>query len=167
MYSSVVTEPLDVLQSWVVELFGRVKEGSQVQCTTTKEMAIWKAGKIYRLEAVKDVHILELTWALPCLRQNYLKKAEDYLAHVLGHGNYRYDRHFPFLVTVILLERLLSSENFRDSSCFGFLNLSLIRHICLDQFVKCLLIYQVYLPFPSLLCFKEKLRQIFSVISCS
>ncbi|KAI4368936.1 hypothetical protein MLD38_017436 [Melastoma candidum] len=78
-------EPLDLLESWVVELFGRIKEGSQVQFTTTKEMPIWKAGKIYWLEAVKDVHILELTWALPCLRQNYLKKAEDYLAHVLGH----------------------------------------------------------------------------------
>ncbi|KAI4373362.1 hypothetical protein MLD38_011493 [Melastoma candidum] len=78
-------EPLDVLESWVVELFGRIKEGSQVQLTTSKEMAIWKGGKIYWLEAVKDAHILELAWPLPCLRQNYLKKAEDYLAHVLGH----------------------------------------------------------------------------------
>jgi nardilysin len=50
------------------------------------EGPIWKAGLLYRLEAVKDVNILDLTWTLPCLHQDYLKKSEDYLAHLLGHG---------------------------------------------------------------------------------
>ncbi|KAK9939655.1 hypothetical protein M0R45_016345 [Rubus argutus] len=73
-----------VLQ-WVLELFGNVKKGPQVNLEFKAESPIWKAGKIYRLEAVKDVHILHLTWTFPCLRQDYLKKAEDYLSHLLGH----------------------------------------------------------------------------------
>lgn len=78
-------ESLDVLESWVVELFGAVKKGPQVNPKFTVEGPIWKSGKIYRVEAVKDVHILDLSWTLPCLHQEYLKKPEDYLAHLLGH----------------------------------------------------------------------------------
>lgn len=78
-------EPLDELQNWVVELFGNVKKGPQVVPQCRMEVPIWKAGKLYKLEAVKDVHILDLSWTLPCLRQDYLKKSEDYLAHLIGH----------------------------------------------------------------------------------
>lgn len=78
-------ESLDVLESWVVELFGAVRKGPQVNPKFTAEGPIWKSGKIYRLEAVKDVHILELSWTLPCLHQEYLKKPEVYIGHVLGH----------------------------------------------------------------------------------
>ncbi|XP_062171748.1 nardilysin-like [Alnus glutinosa] len=78
-------ESLDVLESWVEELFGNVKKGPQVNLEFKAEGSIWKAGKLYRLEAVKDVHILDLTWTLPCLHRDYLKKPEDYLAHLLGH----------------------------------------------------------------------------------
>ncbi|KAK8601376.1 hypothetical protein V6N13_058910 [Hibiscus sabdariffa] len=78
-------EPLDELQQWVVELFSGVRQGSQGKPEFKVEGPVWRAGKLYRLEAVKDVHILELGWALPCLLQEYLKKPEDYLAHLLGH----------------------------------------------------------------------------------
>ncbi|PKI54674.1 hypothetical protein CRG98_024959 [Punica granatum] len=78
-------ESLDVLESWVVELFGKVKKGAGALSELRMEVPIWKAGKVYRLEAVKDVHVLDLSWTLPCLRQEYLKKSEDYLAHLLGH----------------------------------------------------------------------------------
>ncbi|BFG33740.1 hypothetical protein CerSpe_200140 [Prunus speciosa] len=78
-------ESLDVLEDWVVELYGNVKKGPQVNLEFKAEGPIWKAGKLYRLEAVKDVHILNLTWTFPCLHQDYLKKPEDYLAHLLGH----------------------------------------------------------------------------------
>ncbi|KAL2470900.1 Insulinase (Peptidase family M16) family protein [Abeliophyllum distichum] len=78
-------ETLDVLESWVHELFGSIKKGSLVNQETCLDIPIWKAGKLYRLEAVKDVHILDLSWTLPSLRKDYLKKAEDYLAHLLGH----------------------------------------------------------------------------------
>lgn len=80
------TESLDVLESWVVELFSAVKKGPQVNPEFTVEGPIWKSGKVYRLEAVKDVHILDLAWTLPCLHKEYLKKPQDYLAHLLGHG---------------------------------------------------------------------------------
>lgn len=79
-------ESLDVLESWVKELFGDVRKGPQVNLEFKAEAPIWKAGKLYRVEAVKDVHILDLMWTLPCLHREYLKKPEDYLAHLLGHG---------------------------------------------------------------------------------
>ncbi|KAJ6763705.1 putative proteinRDILYSIN [Salix purpurea] len=78
-------EPLDVLESWVTELFAKVRKGPQTKPKFQVEGPIWKAGLLYRLEAVKDVNILDLTWTLPCLHQDYLKKSEDYLSHLLGH----------------------------------------------------------------------------------
>ncbi|PRQ34798.1 putative insulysin [Rosa chinensis] len=57
----------------------------QVNLEFKAEGPIWKAGKLYRLEAVDDVHILHLAWTLPCLQEHYLKKPEDYLSHLLGH----------------------------------------------------------------------------------
>ncbi|CAH9135246.1 unnamed protein product [Cuscuta epithymum] len=78
-------ETLDVLESWVLELFSTVKGGSVVESGESLEYPIWKPGKLYWLEAVKDVHILDLSWTLPTLQKEYRKKAEDYLAHLLGH----------------------------------------------------------------------------------
>ncbi|XP_065881361.1 nardilysin-like [Euphorbia lathyris] len=78
-------ESLDILESWVTKLFGDVRKGSQAKPKFEMQGPLWRSGKIYRLEAVKDVHILDLAWTLPCLRQDYLKKSEDYLAHLLGH----------------------------------------------------------------------------------
>ncbi|XP_020086086.1 nardilysin-like isoform X2 [Ananas comosus] len=78
-------ESLDVLEDWVVELFGKVKAGPPLKMSWKIDMPAWKAGKLYKLEAVKDVHILDLTWTLPCLHREYLKKPEDYLAHLMGH----------------------------------------------------------------------------------
>ena len=82
----IAAEPLNVLEHWVLELFGDVKKGPQVKLEFKTEGPIWKAGKLYRLEAVDDVHILHLAWTLPCLQKNYLKKPEGYLCHLLGHG---------------------------------------------------------------------------------
>lgn len=78
-------EPLDILESWVLELFDDVKKGVQVKPVFTVKDPIWQSGKLYKLEAVEDVHILDLAWTLPCLQHNYLKKPEDYIAHLLGH----------------------------------------------------------------------------------
>ncbi|BFG33742.1 hypothetical protein CerSpe_200160 [Prunus speciosa] len=78
-------ESLDILEDWVVELFSNVKKGPQEKLQFKAEGHIWKAGKLYRLEPVRDFHMLYLTWTLPCLHQEYLKKPEDYLAHLLGH----------------------------------------------------------------------------------
>ncbi|XP_018441552.2 nardilysin-like [Raphanus sativus] len=78
-------EPLDLLESWAVELFGDVKNGSKIRPTLEAEGPIWEGGKLYRLEAVRDVHTLDLTWTLPPLRHAYVKKPDDYLSHLLGH----------------------------------------------------------------------------------
>ncbi|GAB4860207.1 hypothetical protein Ancab_011686 [Ancistrocladus abbreviatus] len=78
-------EPLDVLENWVMQLFTDVKKGLPVRPEVSCDGSIWKAGKIYKLEAIKDVHILDVSWKLPCLREEYLKKPEDYLAHLIGH----------------------------------------------------------------------------------
>nr|XP_011461419.1 PREDICTED: A-factor-processing enzyme-like isoform X2 [Fragaria vesca subsp. vesca] len=78
-------ESLNVLEHWVLELFGDVKKGPQVKLEFKTEGPIWKAGRLYRLEAVDDVHILHLAWTLPCLQEHYLKKLEGCLCHVLGH----------------------------------------------------------------------------------
>lgn len=79
-------ESLDILETWVVELFSEVKKGNPLKVITGRDIPIWKFGKLYRLEAVKDVHVLKLSWSLPCLHKEYLKKPEDYLAYLLGHG---------------------------------------------------------------------------------
>ncbi|PIA59677.1 hypothetical protein AQUCO_00400519v1 [Aquilegia coerulea] len=78
-------ESLDTLENWVLELFSDVREGQQMEPEAQFNVPIWKAGKLYRLEAVKEVHSLNLTWTLPCLKKEYLKKPQDYLAHLLGH----------------------------------------------------------------------------------
>ena len=52
-----------------MELYGDVKKGPQVNLEFKAEGPIWKSGKLYRLEAVHDVHIMHLAWTLPCHRQ--------------------------------------------------------------------------------------------------
>ncbi|CAA6669259.1 unnamed protein product [Spirodela intermedia] len=78
-------ETLDILEDWVIELFGSIKQGSQREIVAKESMPIWKAGMLYRLEAIKDVHVLDLTWTLPCLHKEYLKKPEGYISHLMGH----------------------------------------------------------------------------------
>ncbi|KAE8688513.1 hypothetical protein F3Y22_tig00110984pilonHSYRG00161 [Hibiscus syriacus] len=86
-----------VIESFEFEEYESVKQGSQGKPEFKVESPVWRAGKLYRLEAVNDVHILELNWALPCLLQEYLKKLEDYLAHLLGHDSVFHLLQFPML----------------------------------------------------------------------
>ncbi|WVZ56835.1 hypothetical protein U9M48_007311 [Paspalum notatum var. saurae] len=78
-------EPLDILEDWTVELFSKVKAGPLLDIGPKTDIPFWKSGKLYRLEAVRDLHSLFLSWTLPCLHKEYMKKPEDYLAHLLGH----------------------------------------------------------------------------------
>lgn len=79
------SESLDTLQDWIMELFRNVKKGDS-QVHIQQDGNIWEAGNLYWLEAVKDVHVLNISWTLPCLHEHYLKRPEDYLAHLIGHG---------------------------------------------------------------------------------
>eukprot|EP01018_Ginkgo_biloba_P000447 Gb_03820 [translate_table: standard] len=78
-------EPLDTLEQWVTELFGSVRKGGLEKLNFHKEGPIWEPGNIFWVEAVKDLHVLKVTWSLPCLDKEYLKKPEDYLSHLIGH----------------------------------------------------------------------------------
>nr|XP_011461376.1 PREDICTED: nardilysin-like isoform X2 [Fragaria vesca subsp. vesca] len=74
---------LDVLEKWILEVYGDVKTGPHVNLEFKAEGPIWKAGKVYRLDADQDVHILQLSWTLPCLGQHYCKGPEFYVHHLL------------------------------------------------------------------------------------
>ncbi|CAD6203559.1 unnamed protein product [Miscanthus lutarioriparius] len=78
-------EPLDILECWTMELFSKVKAGPPLDIGPKTDIPFWKSGKLYKLEAVRDLHSLWLSWTLPCLHKEYMKKPEDYLAHLLGH----------------------------------------------------------------------------------
>jgi nardilysin len=84
----IVSEPLDILEGWTVELFSKVKAGTLLDISPKTDIPFWKSGKLYRLDAVRDIHSLCLSWTLPCLHKEYMKKPEDYLAHLLGHGKW-------------------------------------------------------------------------------
>lgn len=79
-------ESLETLKEWAVELFGEVKEGGNDKKSPTWSGPIWEKGKFYRVESVKDQHLLSLMWPLPCLEAAYLKKPQDYISHLVGHG---------------------------------------------------------------------------------
>ncbi|KAJ9698882.1 hypothetical protein PVL29_007786 [Vitis rotundifolia] len=119
-------ESLDVLENWVLELFNNVRKGPWVKPEPRMAVPIWKVGKLYRLEAVKDVHILDLSWTLPCLRQDYLKKSEDYLAHLIGHEG-RGSLHF-FLKTrgwVTSISAGVGNEGMQQSSIAYIFSMSI------------------------------------------
>lgn len=78
-------ESLDTLEEWVVEMFGNVREGGLEKLNFYKEGPIWEPGRIFWVQAVRDLHALKVTWPLPCLDKEYLKKPEDYLSHLIGH----------------------------------------------------------------------------------
>lgn len=78
-------EPLDTLEEWVVEMFSNVRKGGLEKLNFHKDGSVWEPGRIYWVEAVRDLHFLKVTWSLPCLDKEYLKKPEDYLSHLIGH----------------------------------------------------------------------------------
>jgi nardilysin len=64
------------LEGWTMELFSKVKASPLLDMTPKTDMPFWKSGKLYKLEAVRDVHSLFLSWTLPCLHKEYMKKPD-------------------------------------------------------------------------------------------
>ena len=122
-YDKLVSEPLDILEGWTMELFSKVKAGPLLDMTPKTDMPFWKSGKLYKLEAVRDVHSLYLSWTLPCLHKEYMKKPEDYLAHLLGHGKW-------------LSTHSLSSLLFNEVNIAWCLN---AKHVIYLQYTYCLM----------------------------
>eukprot|EP00898_Chlorokybus_atmophyticus_P001398 jgi/Chlat1/2259/Chrsp17S08725 len=81
-------EPLDVLESWVRELFGPVRGPGPARLSykdAGPPIPPQQTLRLHRLESVKDQHALHLNWALPSMFEAYQKKPEDYIAHLVGH----------------------------------------------------------------------------------
>eukprot|EP00850_Spirogloea_muscicola_P015894 SM000125S26099 [mRNA] locus=s125:384142:392192:+ [translate_table: standard] len=98
-------EPLDVLEAWVRELFGDVKGpgGPRPLLSLGACPPLWEAGKLYRVDSVKDQHLLALAWPLPCLDWAYTRKPADYISHLVGHEGE------GSLLALLKQERLASS----------------------------------------------------------
>lgn len=69
-----------------MEHFGKVKDGGQTPLRFPWDGPVWEPGSLYRVESVKDQHLIALTWPFPCLEAAYLKKPQDYISHLIGHG---------------------------------------------------------------------------------
>ncbi|EFN52789.1 hypothetical protein CHLNCDRAFT_138430 [Chlorella variabilis] len=78
-------EDLDVLQQWVEELFSAVPGGRGPRPQYGHVGPPFHGGRLYLLPAVRDEHRLTATFQLPCLNGKYRKKADEYLAHFVGH----------------------------------------------------------------------------------
>ncbi|GLJ05210.1 hypothetical protein SUGI_0013800 [Cryptomeria japonica] len=78
-------ESLDMLEEWVMQLFGNVRKDVSQKLTfhNSEALSIWKPGKMYWIAAMKDVHDLILTWPLPFLCTEYLKKPMEYISHLI------------------------------------------------------------------------------------
>jgi nardilysin len=83
----VAAEPLDTLEAWVRELFGRVPSGGvpRPEFLAHGSMIAGSTGVLFRLPAVKEAHDLVFTFALPPLHRDYDAKPDEYASHLLGH----------------------------------------------------------------------------------
>jgi nardilysin len=83
----VAAEPLDTLEAWVRELFGRVPSGGvpRPDFAPHGSMIAGSTGVLFRVPAVKEAHDLVFTFALPPLHREYDAKPDEYASHLLGH----------------------------------------------------------------------------------
>jgi nardilysin len=80
-------EPLDTLEAWTRELFGRVPSGTTPKPSFAAHgsMMALSTACLFRTPAVKEAHELTLTFALPPLGGAYDAKPDEYASHLLGH----------------------------------------------------------------------------------
>ena len=73
-------EPLDTLQAWCTELFGRVPAGAgepKPNFISHGSMMANCGGVLYRTPAVKEAHELTLSFSLPPMPQAYDAKPDE------------------------------------------------------------------------------------------
>jgi hypothetical protein len=70
---------------WVDELFSAVPCGRGPRPRYGAAGLPFAGGRLYVLPAVRDDHRLTATFQLPSLEALYRKKADEYLAHLVGH----------------------------------------------------------------------------------
>eukprot|EP00208_Stichococcus_sp_RCC1054_P001535 CAMPEP_0206142388 /NCGR_PEP_ID=MMETSP1473-20131121/16665_1 /ASSEMBLY_ACC=CAM_ASM_001109 /TAXON_ID=1461547 /ORGANISM="Stichococcus sp, Strain RCC1054" /LENGTH=1083 /DNA_ID=CAMNT_0053537371 /DNA_START=256 /DNA_END=3510 /DNA_ORIENTATION=+ len=78
-------QPLDVLQGWVQDHFSAVPAGRGPRPVFSDAGPPFQGGRVYGMPAVKDSHSITVTFQLPSLQAAYAAKADEYLAHLVGH----------------------------------------------------------------------------------
>jgi nardilysin len=79
-------ESLDQLGQWASELFSAIPGGTVGPKTSYASSGMpFQGGKIYILPAVRQGSKIHVTFQFPNLDAAYLKKADDYLSHLIGH----------------------------------------------------------------------------------
>jgi len=79
-------EPLDALESWVVPMFGEVKNRNLGPAPV--EVPLFREGDlpaVVRYESVKDGYGVRYSFPVPAFRPYYRTKPDTFLANLLGH----------------------------------------------------------------------------------
>lgn len=81
-------DSLDQQEKWVRDIFKAIPSSSMPKpsfCHLNKPFQMSRFNKLYKVAAVKNVHQVTLTWALPCTLPYYRVKPIVYLGWLLGH----------------------------------------------------------------------------------
>ena len=76
---------LDELEAEVTPRFGAVPGGRGPPPAFSAAGPPYTGASLHILPSVKDGHVLHVSWCLPPLAGRYRAKAEDYVAHLVGH----------------------------------------------------------------------------------
>jgi secreted Zn-dependent insulinase-like peptidase len=124
----IFTEPPDVLEQWVLELFrglpGPPKSANKKkkrkhstlehwQLELPKSFhCLWTPGEQYFVEAPDDNDILEISWALPSLRRIYQYKSKGYVSYLLNQSKRIYHDSLEILPSFLpLLNSKLTTQH--------------------------------------------------------
>ncbi|XP_078264664.1 nardilysin-like [Rhinoraja longicauda] len=81
-------ETLDTLEAWVKEIFSQIPNNGfpKPDFSDVKDPFDTPAfNKLYRVIPVKNVHSLNITWALPPQKEHYRTKPLHYISWLIGH----------------------------------------------------------------------------------
>ncbi|KAK9862426.1 hypothetical protein WJX84_001898 [Apatococcus fuscideae] len=78
-------ESLDELAGYVKEYFSPVPRGSAPRNSFENQGFPFQGGQLHLLPSVRDYHEIIVTFQFPCLNEAYGSKADEYIAHLIGH----------------------------------------------------------------------------------
>lgn len=78
-------ESLTQLESWIHELFSSISQGLGKAPSFSEQSFPFEGQFLYLMPAVKQLREATITFQLPSLQEEYKKKSEHYISHLLGH----------------------------------------------------------------------------------
>ncbi|KAL7984123.1 hypothetical protein Chor_002693, partial [Crotalus horridus] len=84
-------ETLDTLQKWVTEIFSHIPDNGLPRPDFSHLMNPFDTlefHKIYKIIPVKEIHSLNISWALPTQEKNYKVKPLHYISWLIGHEGF-------------------------------------------------------------------------------